>query len=81
MAGLWVKPLLHNPQIQVGPDILMRIHYADEPGGLKEINRLIIDGLNREIKALSACSGLQPTDIYVAALAGNDGHDPSVYGP
>ena len=60
-----------NPQIAVGPDILMRIHYADEPGGLETINRLIIEGLNREIDDLCRRYGVQSTDIYAMALAGN----------
>ncbi|MBW1889326.1 MAG: [Fe-S]-binding protein, partial [Deltaproteobacteria bacterium] len=35
-----------NPQISIGPDILARIHFSGEPGGLEKLNRLIIEGLN-----------------------------------
>ncbi|MDM8524750.1 ASKHA domain-containing protein [Desulfococcaceae bacterium HSG8] len=73
-----------NPQISVGPDILARIHYADTEEGLATVNRLIIDGLNREIVALcgkiripgplqkaDAEKGISPQDIYLISVAGN----------
>ncbi len=60
-----------NPQIAVGPDILTRIHYADTDGGLEHINRLIIEGLNREIKKLCLSCGIEPADVYSMAVAGN----------
>lgn len=60
-----------NPQIEIGPDVLMRIHYADKPGGLEHLNRLIIEGLGGEIEKLCGRCGIQTTDIYVMALAGN----------
>ena len=41
-----------NPQVAIGPDILTRIHHADQPGGLAALQELIIDGLNREIARL-----------------------------
>jgi len=41
-----------NPQIAVGPDILTRIHYSDHDEGLKNINRLIINGLNQMIEKI-----------------------------
>ena len=36
-----------NPQIVIGPDVLTRIHHAETAGGLKELNDLVITGLNR----------------------------------
>jgi uncharacterized 2Fe-2S/4Fe-4S cluster protein (DUF4445 family) len=61
-----------NPQIAAGPDILARIHYAETAEqGLKHINRLMIDGLNREIAALCKSSELEPADIYLMSAAGN----------
>jgi uncharacterized 2Fe-2S/4Fe-4S cluster protein (DUF4445 family) len=35
-----------NPQESVGPDILARIHFADQNGGLNKLNELIIDGIS-----------------------------------
>ena len=60
-----------NPQMAFGPDILSRIHHADTPGGLDELNRLIIDGLNRRIDILCLSLNLSPSDIYWGAVAGN----------
>jgi uncharacterized 2Fe-2S/4Fe-4S cluster protein (DUF4445 family) len=60
-----------NPQIEVGPDVLTRIHYADRPGGLQHLNRVVVAALNRQVGR--ACSRLKtrPERIYRAALAGN----------
>lgn len=66
-----IESSFDNPQIRIGPDILARIHYADKEGGLKELNGLIIDGLNREIENLCDICHIAPEDIYSMAVAGN----------
>ncbi len=60
-----------NPQIEIGPDILARVHHADAPGGLDRLHDLIIKGLNREIAGLCRSRGLTPEDVYLISLAGN----------
>ncbi len=60
-----------NPQIAVGSDILSRIHFAGEPEGLSELNRLIIDGLNRTTAALCGEAGIDTRDVYMFSVAGN----------
>jgi len=60
-----------NPQRLVGPDILTRLHFADSNGGLEQLNRLIIDGLNQNIKKLSLSCGITENDIYIVSAAGN----------
>ncbi len=60
-----------NPQISVGPDILSRIHFADQAQGLEKVNKLIIDGLNQEMENLCALCGIRPVDIYLLSIAGN----------
>ena len=60
-----------NPQIEIGPDVLMRIHYADKSDGLAHIHRLIQEGLNRGIEKLSGLCNVQSTNIYMVVLAGN----------
>ncbi len=60
-----------NPQISVGPDILTRIHFTDQTQGLEKVNKLIIDGLNKEIENLCALCGIRPVDIYLLSIAGN----------
>jgi uncharacterized 2Fe-2S/4Fe-4S cluster protein (DUF4445 family) len=60
-----------NPQIVIGPDVLARIHHAETAGGLKELNDLVITGLNGAIGALCRNSGHAPGDICILAVAGN----------
>ncbi len=60
-----------NPQIEVGPDILERIHYADKEGGLKKLNRLIIDGLQTHIERICRDAGADAGDVYLMTVAGN----------
>jgi len=60
-----------NPQIDIGPDILTRIHYADRPGGLQQLQQMICEAVNRQIIALChSCSRL-PEEIFLIAVAGN----------
>lgn len=60
-----------NPQIAIGPDILTRIHYSDQAGGLDHIHRLIIDSFNREIRSIAEKASLSPNDILLMTVAGN----------
>ena len=61
----------NNPQITIGPDILARIHYADQQNGLLQLQALIIDGINRQIGNLSRSGGLGREDILLVSVAGN----------
>ena len=60
-----------NPQEAVGPDILARIHFAEQDGGLDRLHELIITGLNHAITSLCAIIKLNPQRIYALAVAGN----------
>ncbi len=60
-----------NPQLEVGLDILTRIHHADSPEGQRHLQALIVDGLNREMAALCVSRGFAATDVYLVAIAGN----------
>ena len=60
-----------NPQLAVGPDILARIHFAETPGGLQQLNALIIAGLNQAVQDLCRSCRLEPQDIYTITVAGN----------
>jgi uncharacterized 2Fe-2S/4Fe-4S cluster protein (DUF4445 family) len=60
-----------NPQLAVGPDILTRIHYAGQPGGLDRLRDLIVGGINENIGHLLESSGLKREDVFVLAVAGN----------
>ncbi|MBW2568931.1 MAG: DUF4445 domain-containing protein [Deltaproteobacteria bacterium] len=60
-----------NPQISVGPDVLARIHFADQNGGLDKLNKMIIDGLNQMIIRLCDSCKIKPYNIYSLSVAGN----------
>ncbi|MBI9076645.1 MAG: DUF4445 domain-containing protein [Desulfatibacillum sp.] len=60
-----------NPQGQVGPDILARIHYAGTAGGLEELQGLITQSITQEAAALAQSCGLSKKDILCVAVAGN----------
>ena len=60
-----------NPQIAIGPDILARIHYADAEGGLDELQKRVVDALNREISALCRSNQVSVESLYGLSLAGN----------
>ena len=60
-----------NPQGTIGPDILVRIHFAGSSEGLKKLNKLIIEGLNREVRNLCEKCGIRPENIYLVTVAGN----------
>jgi uncharacterized 2Fe-2S/4Fe-4S cluster protein (DUF4445 family) len=60
-----------NPQTEIGPDILTRIHHAAKPGGLTELQRLVLEELNGKIRGMSQRKDILPKDIAGMALAGN----------
>jgi uncharacterized 2Fe-2S/4Fe-4S cluster protein (DUF4445 family) len=61
----------NNPQDAIGPDILARIHFADQPDGLGKLNNLIISGLNQAIASMCSANQLKPENIFALAVAGN----------
>ncbi len=60
-----------NPQIEIAPDVLARIHHADRAGGLQDLHDRIISALNREIGALCARTGTDSEEIVLVSAAGN----------
>jgi uncharacterized 2Fe-2S/4Fe-4S cluster protein (DUF4445 family) len=60
-----------NPQDTIGPDILARIHYAEQDDGIERLNKLIVTALNRAIENLCATVKIDPQSIYTLAVAGN----------
>jgi uncharacterized 2Fe-2S/4Fe-4S cluster protein (DUF4445 family) len=61
----------HNPQIEIGPDILARIHYASEEGGLERLHGLIMGRLNEEVDGLIKRNGIRADRVVGASVAGN----------
>jgi len=60
-----------NPQIDIGPDILTRIHYADAPGKTSELQQMILEAVNREAGALCRQANAGTDQVFLAAVAGN----------
>ncbi len=60
-----------NPQIEVGPDVLTRIHYAKEKRGLERLSSLLIQGFNVNIAMLCKKIDCKPEDIYLFSGSGN----------
>jgi uncharacterized 2Fe-2S/4Fe-4S cluster protein (DUF4445 family) len=61
----------HNPQLEIGADILTRIHFASQPGGLDRLQCLIREKLNGEIRMLAGRRKIDPASIFGMSLAGN----------
>src|SRR3989339_420398 len=60
-----------NPQSVIGPDVLTRIHYSAKPGGLRELNRLVMDAVKQNLSLLCTANGYATEDIYIVTAAGN----------
>lgn len=61
-----------NPQGAFGEDVMTRIAYAkDHPERLAELNRVLIDGINRLAREVAAGAGIEPTDIAELVMVGN----------
>ncbi len=60
-----------NPQVIIGLDILTRIHHASKENGLKELNNLLIDGVNNLLESLTGEIGIDVHDILMGSFAGN----------
>ncbi|WP_042332236.1 ASKHA domain-containing protein [Desulfosporosinus orientis] len=63
---------LTNPQQGAGADVLTRIAYAaDQPGGVKQLQTQVINGLNQIIARISEEQGIKRSEIYHAVIVGN----------
>ncbi|MCJ7596417.1 MAG: ASKHA domain-containing protein [Desulfobacterales bacterium] len=61
----------HNPQNGIGPDILTRIHFASQEGGLRRLQDLVVERLNQEIRVLAERPRISTEAIVGMSLAGN----------
>ncbi len=60
-----------NPQMEIGPDILTRIHFANEEGGLEKCRSILVTGTNEKIAQMAARQGIDTGSIYGITVAGN----------
>jgi uncharacterized 2Fe-2S/4Fe-4S cluster protein (DUF4445 family) len=70
-GGTLAESAFDNPQDAVGPDILARIHSADQTDGLEKLNDLIVSGINRATSQLCQSIKINPQSIYALSVAGN----------
>ena len=61
----------NNPQIEIGSDILTRIHFAEREGGLSKLQSLVQDELNQKIGNLAEENGVKRKAIVGMTVAGN----------
>jgi uncharacterized 2Fe-2S/4Fe-4S cluster protein (DUF4445 family) len=60
-----------NPQTRFGADILTRIHYADHPDRLKELQACVVSEINDVLSNLIREYHLSSQEIFALTLAGN----------
>ncbi len=61
-----------NPQVAYGEDVMARVTYAMEhSSGLEELQKAIIEGLNRIVSNLCSKAGVKAEDILEVTVAGN----------
>ncbi len=60
-----------NPQIEIGTDILTRIHHAAQGEGLKTLQLRLIQRINEEIRAIAHDHHIHPRAIAGISAAGN----------
>jgi uncharacterized 2Fe-2S/4Fe-4S cluster protein (DUF4445 family) len=61
----------YNAQIARGEDVISRIIYASKGDGLAELQRLVVETLNRLLRQAAQERGIQTDEIYKAVVAGN----------
>lgn len=61
----------HNPQMEMGTDILTRIHFAAQEGGLEKLQGILIERLNQEIERLVQRDGIEIDSLVGMSAAGN----------
>jgi len=61
----------YNPQVDFGEDVISRIVYAAEQGGLERLHHAVIDTINTLIYSLTKDKDLTLNDITAVMCAGN----------
>jgi uncharacterized 2Fe-2S/4Fe-4S cluster protein (DUF4445 family) len=61
----------YNGQIARGEDVISRIIYASKGDGLEELQRLVVETLNRLLKQAAKERSISTDEIYKVVVAGN----------
>ncbi|UCF57300.1 MAG: DUF4445 domain-containing protein, partial [Deltaproteobacteria bacterium] len=60
-----------NPQVEIGQDILTRIHFASKKGGLQRLQAILVDRLNEGISRVAKRHGIRTASLVGMCVAGN----------
>lgn len=60
-----------NKQANFGSDVISRIIYAQEPGGLERLHDAILENMNEIIEDLAGAGRVNLADVYTVMCAGN----------
>jgi uncharacterized 2Fe-2S/4Fe-4S cluster protein (DUF4445 family) len=61
-----------NPQVPYGEDVMSRITYSmTHPHGLEEMNKAIVQGLNKIVRRVTEKAGAEPSDVLELTVVGN----------
>jgi uncharacterized 2Fe-2S/4Fe-4S cluster protein (DUF4445 family) len=61
----------YNPQIKYGDDVITRIVYSQKSGGLKKLQQVVVESLNKIINELVEKTGVEKRHISHITAAGN----------
>ncbi|HID86669.1 MAG TPA: DUF4445 domain-containing protein, partial [Anaerolineae bacterium] len=61
----------YNAQIARGEDIISRIIYASQEGGLEELQGLVVGTINKLLRQVARRRRIETTEIYKMVVAGN----------
>ncbi|NTV13321.1 MAG: DUF4445 domain-containing protein [Desulfobulbaceae bacterium] len=61
----------YNEQIRFGEDVISRMIYSQRPGGLKELQELVVRTINKVIESVCRKVMISPSDISYIMAAGN----------
>lgn len=60
-----------NGQISYGEDVISRIIYAEKPGGLETLQKIVIGTINKVLGKIIASAGVARENISTITMAGN----------
>lgn len=60
-----------NGQISYGEDVISRIMYAEKPGGLQTLQRVVVQTINKVLNTAVTKSGVDKENIATITIAGN----------
>jgi len=66
-----IETTIDNPQCDIAPDVLARIHYTDQADGLFHLQQRIIHAINQQIQHICTTLCIRATQIMCVSIAGN----------